>query len=130
MYVSPVQMMPACDHAGTPSIEFEGFLHFTSSTALGSASLMSLRIRASIGERRNLRTDQLRGRASAFSFLQAALVADFLAAVSAAPSKRFKVVGLGETARFIDGQITGGALVFDGRLPSIALPCGPIRRRS
>ena len=33
-----------------------------------------------------------------------------------APSKRFKVVGLGETARFIDGQITGGALVFDGRL--------------
>ncbi|MGH6826824.1 ARPP-1 family domain-containing protein [Methyloceanibacter sp.] len=43
-------------------------------------------------------------------------VADFLAAVSAAPSKRFKVVGLGETVRFIDGQITGGALVFDGRL--------------
>jgi len=35
-------------------------------------------------------------------------VADFLAAVSAAPSKRFKVVRLGETARFIDGQITGG----------------------
>jgi ARG/rhodanese/phosphatase superfamily protein len=43
-------------------------------------------------------------------------VADFLAVVSAAPSKRFKVVGLGEMARFIDGQITGGALVFDGRL--------------
>ena len=43
-------------------------------------------------------------------------VADFLAVVSAAPSKRFKVVGLGEMTRFIDGQITGGALVFDGRL--------------
>lgn len=43
-------------------------------------------------------------------------VAGFLAAVSAAPSRRFKVVGLGEMARFIDGKITGGALVFDGRL--------------
>src|SRR5580704_13208854 len=32
LYVSPVQIIPACDHTGTPSIEFDGFLHFTSST--------------------------------------------------------------------------------------------------
>ena len=58
-------------------------------------------------------------------------VADFLAVVSAAPSKRFKVVGLGETARFIDGQITGGALVFDGRLIQVmafSLACLRLRQ--
>src|SRR6267143_3223314 len=27
LYVSPVQMIPACDHTGTPAIEFDGFLH-------------------------------------------------------------------------------------------------------
>jgi hypothetical protein len=31
LYASPVQMIPACD-TGTPAIEFDGFLHFTSST--------------------------------------------------------------------------------------------------
>src|ERR1700704_2757991 len=40
LYVSPVQIMPACDHTGTPDIEFDGFLHFTSSTTSGSACLM------------------------------------------------------------------------------------------
>ena len=35
LYVSPVQMMPACSHTGTPSIAFDGFLHFTSSTTSG-----------------------------------------------------------------------------------------------
>src|SRR5205807_2125346 len=34
LYVSPVQMIPACDHTGTP-------LHFHSSTTSGSACLMS-----------------------------------------------------------------------------------------
>jgi hypothetical protein len=24
LYVSPVQLIPACDHTGTPSIEFDG----------------------------------------------------------------------------------------------------------
>src|SRR5580704_6149770 len=48
LYVSPVQIIPACDHTGTPSIEFDGFLHFTSSTTSGSACLMSIRMRASI----------------------------------------------------------------------------------
>ena len=38
LYVSPVQMIPSCDHTGTPRIEFDGFLHFTSSTTSGSAS--------------------------------------------------------------------------------------------
>jgi hypothetical protein len=26
LYVSPVQIIPACDHTGTPAIEFDGFL--------------------------------------------------------------------------------------------------------
>src|SRR5207247_7400976 len=33
LYVSPVQIIPACDHTGTP-------LHFHSSTTAGSASLI------------------------------------------------------------------------------------------
>ena len=36
LYVSPVQMIPACDHTGTP-------LHFHSSTTSGSACLMTFR---------------------------------------------------------------------------------------
>src|SRR5438874_342772 len=43
LYVSPVQMIPACDHTGTPNIEFDGFFHFNSSTTSGSASRMRLR---------------------------------------------------------------------------------------
>jgi hypothetical protein len=37
LYVSPVQMMPSCDHTGVP-------IHFHSSTTTGSAALMSARI--------------------------------------------------------------------------------------
>src|SRR3546814_8966857 len=44
LYVSPVQMMPACDHTGTP-------LHFHSSTTSGSACLMRIRTRASVSPR-------------------------------------------------------------------------------
>src|SRR6266480_6828916 len=47
LYVSPVQIIPACDHTGTP-------LHFHSSTTSGSACLMRIRTR---------------GRVSSFSFL-------------------------------------------------------------
>src|SRR5262245_63710201 len=47
LYVSPVQMIPACDHTGTP-------LHFHSSTTSGSACLMRLRTRASISPRQSL----------------------------------------------------------------------------
>src|SRR6516165_6872823 len=47
LYVSPVQIIPACDHTGTP-------LHFHSSTASGSASLMRLRTRASVSPRQSL----------------------------------------------------------------------------
>src|SRR5207247_856424 len=54
LYVSPVQIIPACDHTGTPAIEFDGFFHFTSSTTSGSACLMSIRIRASISPRQSL----------------------------------------------------------------------------
>src|SRR2546421_2684581 len=42
LYVSPVQMIPSCDHVGMPG--FVGFTHFNSSTTSGSASLMSVRI--------------------------------------------------------------------------------------
>src|SRR3979411_1182766 len=41
LYVSPVQMIPACDHTGTP-------LHFHSSTTSGSACLMRARTRESV----------------------------------------------------------------------------------
>src|SRR5438093_9503430 len=54
LYFSPVQMIPACDQTGTPAIEFDGFLHFTSSTTSGSACLMRVRIRASVSPRQSL----------------------------------------------------------------------------
>src|SRR5262249_44431001 len=41
LYVSPVQMIPACAHTGTP-------LHFHSSTTSGPACSMRLRLRASV----------------------------------------------------------------------------------
>src|SRR4249920_3661983 len=47
LYVSPVQMMPACSHTGTP-------LHFHSSTTSGSACLMRVRIRESVSPRQSL----------------------------------------------------------------------------
>src|SRR5688572_10826803 len=53
LYVSPVQIIPSCDHTGTPP-GFEGFRHFTSSTTSGSACLMSVRIRASVSPRQSL----------------------------------------------------------------------------
>src|SRR6187399_2255827 len=67
LYVSPVQMIPACDHTGTP-------LHFHSSTTSGSACLMSVRTRASASPITQLpdpRIDQPRGRVFCFSFLRA-----------------------------------------------------------
>src|SRR5438874_3758610 len=53
LYVSPVQMIPACDHTGAPP-GFDGFLHFTSSTTSGSACLMSARTRSSVSLRQSL----------------------------------------------------------------------------
>src|SRR6266404_721514 len=52
LYVSPVQMIPACDHTGVPG--FVGFTHFHSSITSGSASLMRARIRASVSPRQSL----------------------------------------------------------------------------
>src|SRR4051794_35360302 len=49
LYVSPVQMIPACDHTGTP-------LHFHSSTTSGSACLMRTRTRASVSPRQSFRS--------------------------------------------------------------------------
>src|SRR5580698_10448736 len=46
LYVSPVQMMPSCSHTGTPR-------HFQVSTTSGSASLMRLRVRASVSPRQS-----------------------------------------------------------------------------
>src|SRR3954454_14827464 len=47
LYVSPVQIIPACDHTGTP-------LHFHSSTTSGSACLMRIRSLASVAPRQSL----------------------------------------------------------------------------
>src|SRR5213083_1245730 len=47
LYVSPLQIIPACDHTGTP-------LHFHCSTTSGSACLMSIRTRASVSPRQSL----------------------------------------------------------------------------
>src|SRR5580700_10869413 len=46
LYVSPVQMIPACSHTGTP-------LHFHSSITSGQASLMRVRTRASASPRQS-----------------------------------------------------------------------------
>ena len=51
LYVSPVQMIPSCDHVGVPG--FVGFTHFTSSTTSGSACLMSLRILLKVSPRQS-----------------------------------------------------------------------------
>src|SRR4029077_21166992 len=47
LYVSPVQIIPTCDHTGTP-------LHLHSSTTSGSACLMRIRTRASASLRQSL----------------------------------------------------------------------------
>src|SRR6185369_1663134 len=52
-YVSPVQMSPSCDQTGTPAIAFEGFFHFRSSIISGSASRISLRMRARVSSRQS-----------------------------------------------------------------------------
>src|SRR5262249_21507944 len=49
LYVSPVQMIPSCDHVGVPGLV--ALTHFTSSTTAGSACLMSLRIRLRVSPR-------------------------------------------------------------------------------
>src|SRR5437667_2864802 len=46
LYVSPVQIIPACDHTGVP-------LHFHSSTTSGSVCLMRVRSRESISPRQS-----------------------------------------------------------------------------
>src|SRR5213592_2574883 len=52
LYVSPVQMIPSCDHVGVPG--FVGFTHFNSSTTSGSASLMSVRTLLRVFPRQSL----------------------------------------------------------------------------
>src|SRR6202051_4909993 len=47
LYVSPVQIIPPCDHTGTP-------LHFHSSSTSGSACLMRIRTRASVSPPQSL----------------------------------------------------------------------------
>src|SRR5690242_20686122 len=65
-------MMPACSHTGTPSIELDGFRHFTSSTTSGSACLIRLLTRASVSPRQPassfiLASISWEGEASSFS---------------------------------------------------------------
>src|SRR3569623_1955082 len=59
LQVSPVQMNPSRDHTGAPNIEFDGFLHITSSTTSGSASLMSSRILLKVAPRQSPRSAML-----------------------------------------------------------------------
>src|SRR4029434_33082 len=47
LYVSPVHIIPACDHTGTP-------LRYPSSTTSGSACLTRFRTRASVSPRQSL----------------------------------------------------------------------------
>src|ERR1700722_2155469 len=53
--VSPVQIIPSCDHTGTPA-GFEGFFHLHSSPPPGSACLITARSRASISPRQSSRS--------------------------------------------------------------------------
>src|SRR6266568_5228903 len=50
---SPMQIIPSCDQTGTPS-GLEGFFHFTSSIASGSASLIKVRNFAKVAPRQSL----------------------------------------------------------------------------
>src|SRR5437773_8297703 len=73
LYVSPVQIIPACDHTGTPA-GLEGFLHFNSSTTSGVGLLdensdPGERLAPPITQLLDSRIYQLRGRVSSFSFL-------------------------------------------------------------
>jgi hypothetical protein len=67
LQVSPVQRMPACSHTGTPSIAFDGFLHFTLFDYVGiglfdeSANACE-RLAPPIAGRLESRIDQPRGR--------------------------------------------------------------------
>ena len=53
LYVSPVQTIPLCDQTGTPTIPFDGFLHFRSSIISGSASKISARMLARVWSRQS-----------------------------------------------------------------------------
>jgi len=63
LYVSPVQIIPACDHTGAP-------LHFHCSTTSGSDP--SEHLAPPIAQLLDSRIYQLRGRVSSFFFLRAA----------------------------------------------------------
>src|ERR1700687_3226169 len=54
LYVSPVQMIPSCDHVGVPGLV--AFTRFTSPTTSGSACLMSLRILLKVSPRQSPRS--------------------------------------------------------------------------
>src|SRR5262249_17592143 len=107
LYVSPVQMIPSCSHTGTPRIEFDGFLHFTSSTTSGSASLMSFRTRASVSPRQSLSALILasisrEGEAPAFAsfeplclFFMLMLVVAFFMVTVARPTLEYRCSALG-----------------------------------
>src|SRR5579863_4404454 len=76
-------MMPARSHTGTPNIEFDGFLHFTSSTTSGQASLMRLRTLASVSPRQSpsaliLASIRWEGEASAFASFEAFFISFFI----------------------------------------------------
>jgi hypothetical protein len=82
LYVSPVQMMPACSHTGTP-------LHFLDHLGVGlldQTSDPSERLAPPIIQRRDSRIDELRGRVTVFSseplfVLFVVVVAFFMAVV-------------------------------------------------
>src|SRR6185369_11662772 len=57
LYVSPVQMIPLCDHVGTPGLV--ALTHFTSSTTSGAAALMRRRILLSVSPRQSWRASDV-----------------------------------------------------------------------
>src|SRR4051812_40240121 len=69
LYVSPVQIIPSCDQTGTPA-GLEGFFHFISSIASGSASRIRVRMLASVLTRQSLWD----GEASPFAFFKPLLM--------------------------------------------------------
>src|SRR5881409_2794116 len=71
LYVSPVQIIPACDHTGTPP-HFLLLDHFGVGL-LDENSDPSERLAPPITQLLDSRIYQLRGRVSSFSFLRAAL---------------------------------------------------------
>src|SRR5690348_5834482 len=104
-YVSPVQMMPACSHTGTPR-------HFHSSTTSGSACLMRVRIRASVSLRQS------------FSSL---ILASISREGASPPFASFAPLFLIAVAFFMEAPRAGGSHAFARQFAGLLHPIGELR---